>query len=281
MKSQIPTDFHEDRILPSIARILIHPVGGRIVGLIVLILPIIFFLIELPGCDLEKLVLGLLILALPGILFAFIIHEGGHMAVMKHQGAGAHFYWKFPIDMRSILDNKHPIYSNDIFLLRRALAGTLVNLGMLTIFLSASWILSCPSLAFLSFFQGFSSLAATTWSVHSPQTDAGSLRKALSFKDTIKFESWREEKNLSIEIKGYITKREKIEPTYWLLLTGIQNLTFSPVQGSFMLVDDPVFDSSLVILRNFTPAYSFHVQGEIVGGVSCISKCGTIIHILE
>lgn len=281
MKSSIPTDLRQDRIMPLIAEIFIHPVEGRIIGLVGLVLPIVLFIVELPGSDYGRLGLLMAVLTIPGIILAFILHELGHIIVLRYLGARACFYWKLPFDMRSLIKNDHPIFSNDIFLIRRALAGTLVNLGLVFSFLIGSWILSSPILAFLAFFQGFSSLAATAWSANTLRTDAGSLRKALALDDTIEVQSTREGKNLDVKIKGYIRKREKLEPSYWLLFTGFWNLSLNAVQGSFVVMDDPEFNTVLVILRSLTDMYSFRVQGEVVCEVWCISKCGTSVRISE
>lgn len=90
MKNQIKIEMKH--IAQKLANLLVHPIKGKIIGSILIFVPILMILIQIitSGISLSKFLL-LIILIYPGLFLGAIIHELGHSMTLMVIGCKPKF----------------------------------------------------------------------------------------------------------------------------------------------------------------------------------------------
>jgi hypothetical protein len=272
----------------GLAMLVSHRIWGRVTGCLLIAVPaVVAMVLAIPRVfDLGDLVLCLvmvipryLVLALPSLIAAFLVHEGGHYLALRGLGHKAGFTWRFPLDMRTVGHYSGLGGSDAPSLVIRGLAGFGANVVLLAALIGLAVGKGSPMLAYVAVWQGVSALAATAWSASGSKTDAATLRNALALEDAVELRVFKEGcQDTVVQLRLSVTERWETAVPYWVVIRGLVDPDI--VTGSdYAIVFATAHEETMVVFPGRTHGtYHLRARGRTEGKEACcLTRCGSHI----
>lgn len=268
----------------GIARVLVDPVSGRLVGLFMVLLPLCLFGLLLwreghPSGWLGGV--GWLALVVPSFVLAGLIHEMGHMVTLNRMGAGARFTWRLPIDMRTLPRREDLQFHTCERLAERGASGFAANVLGWALSMIGAVVTGAPLLAYLSVWHGVHALTATAWVVRRPLTDAATLRQAVALTDCVELRTSpgpSATTTLELHIDLSILPGSAPVGDYWIQVQGLPELELVPASARPWIFSTGSAESLLLWRAPQTGSWHVKATGRPQGNrIHCLSKCGTAV----